>query len=1286
MNTDKNDFIPLKFHPYIVKKFCFDTLLKDKSGITDILYNAEFLKNTLLNRYEEIDPDSLKEILKKIEESGRKYGHSILLDSCYAACCFCLFKREGNAEYLKDSLLTVEKLLAKTYLISPGTCFDALYTLYQKLSLFSEFSGIVKNMYHGNFFVYTGNCKQTDLFTISLENETVAGPGSGFFPIPSGFGKSELVRRKLEIRIKDKLLLSDDIDVLSKDSILNLACVCSEKSIYSTHERPALFFIFPGKPHMNFSFTVRSVILDTDIVEENLATDIWGTASYCLDTELPPGEYSIRIKDHDHRPYSFTITGYSYSPLVKIENYDVITEIKDEKQDKDESENTFLDMITREDSGSSTANDRKDLIHYKLLVRLFNQPYNGELYCGLEESFAFYPGTFSGIIDITDGRGDFEAPPLWNLGHTFFHYDSIQFRTPEGFRYQMKLESDLLALTGIHSVSCYSIKLSESGDPDFFGYKRNIINHDNSIIRKEEKSRDNAIRFFLNKNITCGCVYALDEKGEKYQEFVLDERKAGSAIELEGSHIYSIVVMGLLCADDNLFYEIKTFTLFPAPFIHMDLPEKVQPGMGVPVVIRSQEKCKVLLSVTDSRMKKENPDEQLVLTLTRHLMGIQTRSYTYEPDYNEILSGISVYDFLNIGYTDESVLFQHRLKNSVVREDIAESFSSSEKITDNRAQKPGEITTQMTRNDFRDVLYFDAFEVEGEKTLSITMNDRITEWDIRATAVFPHTINSCRKNLESAKPFYAEPDIPAFMSPGDNVEAAVFTVLPEGETAVLTLKGPGIKVSRSVEKTGLLYFYLTGPGKIEVELHSNKFKDRQEQIIRAPGTMERYGVSMKYFKTGETISEETILYENELYFGKDILESLLQYPFGCAEQISAKMYGLILAYKAIQSGFDGLPVHRVEKLISRGIKQLDQFFSSDKGLFSLWEGGVPSAFVTVKILSYFIPFLHTKFEEILKYIETGSESLLRRKVKANCLLPINPDFRVSSGINGISDACYLYFTPAGPEEKKACAEYIINNVQVENNVAFWPGKDFWGGTMEATAKALKIVAIENHHDLVEKGLFYLTAKLKNNRLYSTSDTTAFIELLLSLKDKDNPDPVIIDKENTGIKLTGRTKVNNCTIKQGKVLGMQYHKEETNVLDSHYDNLDFDLAVSKINIKTGEKFDLTITITEKIKCPVVSIFLPPVLCSVTHGIKSQRIDVPMKYESISFELFGIAPGKGKLYVLVYDMYDEEKKAVYSTDIQVLGKMEKSKFSQKEKQRLLKDKERKKSGSSGSLSDI
>jgi hypothetical protein len=415
------------------------------------------------------------------------------------------------------------------------------------------------------------------------------------------------------------------------------------------------------------------------------------------------------------------------------------------------------------------------------------------------------------------------------------------------------------------------------------------------------------------------------------------------------------------------------------------------------------------------------------------------------------------------------------------------------------------------------------------------------------------------------------------------------------------------------------------------ELASSKGSDRLSRVIDYGGRETLITSRLVIMKPGERIAApRMVLYPSPAEFLRDCVEELIKYPFGCAEQTSAKMTGMAVLLRSIRSGHFKNGSDRIERLLKEGATRMQLFYKN--GLFSLWEGGTASVDVTRRVLVNLMPLQEIAFEPVMAMLKGAGERLLKEKVRDNALLPLDRKF--AAPIEGLADAVNAYLK--GVDEKKALG-YIVRHAIEENGLAYWKDPSCWGGAVEATCSAVRALARSgSHRALCEKGFRFLCGKLVQGRFYSTADTKAFVELL-----PDFP----IDARGV-IRIGGREE----RLEEVRVV------QEVEAVGSLLARIDEEATVDYRSVKStfrgkavletshlgaGQKTRLTIKPLEESLCPMVKVFLPPLLASLEGGANLQRIHRPVKGDAITLDVVGVRKGKGSIFAVLHDMYDPEK---------------------------------------------
>lgn len=1174
------------------------------------------------DKFRVIDRGYYETLKNEIDAFNKKYGKTVLGLALSTACYTMLLP--GTLEQAYDS---VGNLIKSCYYLhytrgNIGISYSMMQKLYTQLKEMKENRGIFSCLYSGySFIAFYGNREYLPLKEkIEKKDFYITQPSINKFISKKDTRESGYK----DMLTEEGLGLFNKIQMVQELVPVSLAAVSSEKKVYNRSERPVLCFILPGQKNKDFTFSVHSLAKESMILEKSMKTDEWGIAVYNFNFPLDVDAYRVLINSRGETGYSFKVMDFSYSPLY------VSIEKEEEKENK-----LFLHIN----------------------VELFNVPYNGELKYEYTPDYLSMTGgqNKEEYAEITNGKGMIKLmTDCWS---------TIRFITPDGSTALVKKPKELPGYSAIINCITYGFNFSDSHGKPFWGLRlgwgtsREFNTYDKYVAFEIEELFENRnIVIKLQKSIKYGKVTVINEQNSVSDRMEFTDKKAGSILTFKGSDLFSIVEIGGLCEEDGIFYERRALVLFMPPELSISAPEKARTGEEVDIVIKSIKKCRVLISIVDARMEKEYCDTKLGEQLAHHLKGFK---YDCNRIENYLKTCIDDMDPLSSFFLDYDKRYENiRRCRGIVREDIAQSFYGTD-------TPDSEETGDRERKDFQDILFFDAVDVDEEKIVKIKLNDRITTWDIHVTAVYENTISSARAQLAVSNDFYVELDLPAFISPGDSVATGIFSKLTGKEHALLHVKTPDNEYSETITESGFKEILLTGPGKIEAELTSGKKKDRIVREILKPGLMTVNTQKLTYLKKGDTIEADheggIDIYENEFFFAEKVIQALLQYPFGCSEQTTSKLNGLAHAYHAINRGFTGFNNDEIESLIVHELNKLPRFISRNN-LFCFWEGGFPSEYITEKVILNLLPFLNTKYEEAITYIENAKQALLKKEYKSNYLVCLDNAFKKYNEIRCIDDACEFYFTEINPSVKEKCVDYLMNNAHISNGEAFWHGTFYWGGHAEATAKACKVLYDAKKDELFHKGLSFLSTRIKDSRLYSTSDTSALIDLCMYVCERNKPAIAVIDGKEC--RINGRMNGKKITVQSGRVLVSVKKREEFDVLDVKANNLDFDISMSKINLEIADTLTLSITVKEDIKCPVVSIYLPPVLCSLLHGVRVQSIVAPMISKDISCVLTGIKKGRGKLYVLVYDMYEEVKRGYYSGEVIVQERTQGVSFSNRE----------------------
>ncbi|MEM7798819.1 MAG: hypothetical protein AAF633_06505 [Chloroflexota bacterium] len=348
----------------------------------------------------------------------------------------------------------------------------------------------------------------------------------------------------------------------------------------------------------------------------------------------------------------------------------------------------------------------------------------------------------------------------------------------------------------------------------------------------------------------------------------------------------------------------------------------------------------------------------------------------------------------------------------------------------------------------------------------------------------------------------------------------------------------------------------------------------------------------------------------------------------------------------INSGEINGNLDQVSGLIKAGLKRLDQF-RHESGFYSLWGGGNPVDYITVKIAHRLLPFLEIEFADVHQRLEKTKHALLEKEIKENQLLVLDPRFK--DKMNSVKDAAVLYF--AGNGEQQAALKFLRKAAIRDGNQVHWDGSPsigYWGGTLEATCDAARVMHAAGD-PLFDAAFQYIGSRMVNGRLYSTADTRALIELIDSMRSSQSQPIVEIDGDLQ--QLDRDIVCQSISVRQGHLLARIDEEIEVDHLTPK-SNYKFNVSVSSKQVKIGKEVNIQIQLNEETLCPVARVFLPGSLAFLKGGANAQTAYQPVnepvrrrRWSNITAQLtldaVAVRRGSGYIYIMVHDLYDAEK---------------------------------------------
>ena len=318
-----------------------------------------------------------------------------------------------------------------------------------------------------------------------------------------------------------------------------------------------------------------------------------------------------------------------------------------------------------------------------------------------------------------------------------------------------------------------------------------------------------------------------------------------------------------------------------------------------------------------------------------------------------------------------------------------------------------------------------------------------------------------------------------------------------------------------------------------------------------------------------------------------------------------------------------------------GLQRLSTFQHPD-GMFSIWCGGEPGVDITARVAHRLLGLRSLPYPDSEAMLAKAQDALLKARYHDNALLPLSTGFRRK--MDSAEDAVAYYF--AG--DRAPALRLLRETARRESGKAHWKSTSAWGGDLEVTADAARVM-YDVGDELFRPAFTFVTGKLVNGMLYSTADTRALVELLASLK-FDKATRAVIDGQDVAL---GEVSIGREVIALSDNLIVRVDEEiEINHLEPR---ADFQFAVSlkaagkptRTRLNLGERIQITVTPKERTIAPLARLFLPGNLALLKGGANAQTAHLPIEKTELVVDAIAVRPGRGRLYVSVHDMYDADK---------------------------------------------
>ncbi|MDP2676538.1 MAG: alpha-2-macroglobulin family protein [bacterium] len=336
------------------------------------------------------------------------------------------------------------------------------------------------------------------------------------------------------------------------------------------------------------------------------------------------------------------------------------------------------------------------------------------------------------------------------------------------------------------------------------------------------------------------------------------------------------------------------------------------------------------------------------------------------------------------------------------------------------------------RGVFKDTAFWEGVvhtDANGKTKVSFVLPDNLTTWQIESVGITKDTkVGVGYEEFKAQKDLMVVPLRPRFIIPGDQffVGAKIFNETPSrqklkidimSDTLLLTGKRE-ISVSIEPHDTMTVYFPAEAPQNIQDGEHvftlsakNNDYEDTVENSIKITRNNTYESVATASYTNAEVTREYVYLPPNVLadrggleiktsatlaVFLSDALNYLVEYPYGCSEQIASKLSALGIlkrglnlkniadAFTLKDVEFEG-QAYTPDDVVRIGLARLYENQDEDGG-FAYYKGMEPNYYLTLHIAGALMDLKDAGYEVEDERIENAKEYIVRELKQKQQLL------------------------------------------------------------------------------------------------------------------------------------------------------------------------------------------------------------------------------------------------------------------------------------------------------------
>ncbi|PIS35519.1 MAG: hypothetical protein COT36_01960, partial [Parcubacteria group bacterium CG08_land_8_20_14_0_20_38_56] len=440
----------------------------------------------------------------------------------------------------------------------------------------------------------------------------------------------------------------------------------------------------------------------------------------------------------------------------------------------------------------------------------------------------------------------------------------------------------------------------------------------------------------------------------------------------------------------------------------------------------------------------------------------------------------------------------------------------------------------------------------GKAKVEFTLPDNLTTWQTETLGITRDTkVGVSYLEFITKKELMVVPLKPRFIVPGDTFYIGGQIFNQSRDTQRITLKfdsqtlklldQPLQKITLKPDETQTLYFQVEAPAGFEKGEHhfilsakTNGLEDTVEQVISITRNNTYEVTATCNYTTQKETREYVFLPDNIVkdkgainikssatlaVFLSDALNYLLQFPYGCSEQIASRLNAIAIVKKGLNlpNLVDKFQLEKIkdregneytiDEVVEIGLAKIYNNQKSDGG-FSYWKYGESSFYCTLDVVDTLNNLSQAGYEINENSLQKAADYLYRR---------ITTDYNLCRNKNTVILTAYTLFNLPNFTKDGALREKIISitndklfiNEQISNSSLSYLAILLTKGNFSSYLKNKVFQILENRIDIDSRGAFLETNK--NFLWYYYETPIKNTALLLKALASDERDIKVLDK-------------------------------------------------------------------------------------------------------------------------------------------------------------------------------